>query len=322
LSARATSIVACLAIAACSHPDAPANEPASVSTSTGPAGTRSASAAALPLHFTDVTKESGVDMVITSGRSPSTQILEVKGGGIALIDYNNDGRLDIFVPNGAYLDAPDRGPGCRLYENLGGMRFKDVTREAELDFHGWGMGVAVGDVDGDGYDDIYIACYGPDVLLKNTGHGTFVDATKESGLGDPRWSTGCAFADLDGDGDLDLALLATQAGGDSAAFVIPCLHAKSGEWRALERMPTGLRAYAIAAGDLDGDGRAKILVSAQNSHHVNLWTRSGDGFARCPDIGVGTGPLGLALVDLDRDGRPELVVASAFSNQLDVVRLR
>jgi hypothetical protein len=131
-----------------------------------------------------------------------------------------------------------------------------------------------------------------------------------------------AVADLDGDGDLDLALLATQAGGDSAAFVIPCLHAKSGEWRALERMPTGLRAYAIAAGDMDGDGRAEILVSAQNSHHVNLWTKIDSGFARCADIGVGTGPLGLALVDLDRDGRPELVVASAFSSQLDVVRLR
>jgi len=103
--------------------------------------------------------------------------------------------------------------------------------------------------------------------------------------------------------------------------VIPCVQSKAG-WRVLERLSTGFRPFAIAAGDMDGDGRAEILVSAQNSHHVNLWTQSGEGFARCPDIGVGTGPLGLALVDLDRDGRPELVVASGFSDELDVVRLR
>jgi hypothetical protein len=140
-----------------------------------------------------------------------------------------------------------------------------------------------------------------------------------------------AAADLDGDGEMDLAVLATQSGGDSQGFVVPWLHAKSGEWRALDPMPTGLLPYRIAAGDLDGDGRAEILVSAQNSHHVNLWTSIGapvppgsaaPRFVRCPDLGVGTGPLDLALIDLDRDGVPELVVANAFSNDLSVIRVR
>src|SRR4029077_13949376 len=94
------------------------------------------------LHFTDVTAQSGLDMTLTCGRSPSTQLVEVKGGGLALIDYDNDGDLDVFVPNGAYLDAIDRGPGCRMFEHIGNMRFRDVTAQLGLDFHGWGMGVA------------------------------------------------------------------------------------------------------------------------------------------------------------------------------------
>jgi hypothetical protein len=161
--------------------------------------------AAVPaLHFTDQTARSGIDVVLTSGRSPATQILEVKGGGLALIDYDNDGDLDLFLPNGAYLDATAKGPGARLYENDGHMRFTDVTARSGIDFHGWGMGVAVGDVDGNGFDDLYVAAYGPDVLLLNDGNKRFTDATARAGLGDARWSTAAAFSDLDGDGDLDL----------------------------------------------------------------------------------------------------------------------
>src|SRR5204862_433335 len=93
--------------------------------------------------------------------------------------------------------------------------------------------------------------------------------------------------------------------------VVPWIHDPNGEWRALDALPTGQRPYRIAAGDLDGDGRAEIVVSAQNSHHVNLWTSRGGApasFARCPDLGVGTGPLDLALVDLvDRHVAPRAV---------------
>ena len=354
MSARAASIVACLATLACSHPDAPASAPASVPTSTGCASTRSARAAALPLHFTDVTKESGVDMVITSGRAPSTQILEVKGGGIALIDYNNDGRLDIFVPNGAYLDAPDRGPGCRLFENLGGMRFKDVTREAGLEFHGWGMGVAVGDVDGDGYDDIYIACYGPDVLLKNTGHGTFVDVTKASGLGDPRWSTGCAFADLDGDGDLDLYVVnyldfdaahpppqekflgVPVFGGPLNMKGVPdVLYENVGGGRFKDiSASSGILSVTPSSGlgvailDFDGDGKQDIFVGNDsmpsflfvNQGGLKFTDKAAQSFLALNGDGNAQATMGIGIADVNGDGKPD-VFTTNFANDTNTLRV-
>lgn len=157
------------------------------------------------LHFTDVTADSGIDLVLTSGRFPLSQILEVKGGGLGLIDFDNDGDLDLFAPNGATLDSPFAGPGCRLFENLGSMHFKDITLEAGLTFDRWGMGVVVGDYDADGFDDLFIACYGSNALLRNRGDATFEDVTDAAGVaGSDAWTTGCAFADLDADGDLDL----------------------------------------------------------------------------------------------------------------------
>jgi hypothetical protein len=132
-----------------------------------------------------------------------------------------------------------------------------------------------------------------------------------------------AAADLDGDGTTDLALLATATGGDSDGSVTPFLHDADGTWRALAPMPTGQRPYRLVAGDLDGDKRSEILVSAQNSHHVNLWiAREGGAFARAPDLGCGTGPLDLELADLDGDGRLEVIVANSFSDDLSVIRLR
>ena len=156
------------------------------------------------LRFSDVTATSGVHFTPTSGGTPSTQILEVKGGGLALIDYDNDDDLDIFVPNGATLADPTQGPGARLFRNDGAMTFTDVTALSGITHRGWSFGATVGDVDADGFDDIFIACYGADVLLRNKGDGAFEDITQRSGIHDDRWSTSAAFADLDGDGDLDL----------------------------------------------------------------------------------------------------------------------
>ncbi len=137
-----------------------------------------------------------------------------------------------------------------------------------------------------------------------------------------RWP---ASADLDGDGRADLALLIAAPGSDGPGIVVPVLQTPEGGWSAIEGFLTGARPYRIAAGDLDGDGRAEILVSAQNSHNVNLWSAPGKElpvFARGPDLGVGTGPLDLALDDLDGDGIPEILCTNAFSDEVSLIRVR
>jgi len=132
-------------------------------------------------------------------------------------------------------------------------------------------------------------------------------------------------ADLNGDRLMDIAVLVGPEGNENAGAVIPLIAKQGGGWAALEGSATGLRPYRIAAADLDGDGRAEILVSAQNSHDVNLWLSSATdprGFVRGPDLGVGTGPLGLVLADLDGDGVPEILCANHFSDSVSVIRVR
>lgn len=169
----------------------------------------SADRSQLSIHFTDITADSGIHATITCGSMPTSEILEVNGGGLAFIDFDNDGDLDLFVANGATLDSPEQGPGSRLFENLGQFHFRDITAEAGIDVYRWASGVAVGDYDGDGFDDLYICCYGPNILLRNNGNRTFTDVTGWA-FGDqaqssiPKWSTSAAFGDLDNDGDLDL----------------------------------------------------------------------------------------------------------------------
>jgi tetratricopeptide (TPR) repeat protein len=160
------------------------------------------------LRFTLLPDAAGIDLVMTSGRMPSLEIAEVNGGGVALFDYDRDGDLDVFLANGSTLEVTERGPGSRLYANRGNGTFEDATARAGIDLRRWATGVAVGDYDGDGWDDLYVACFGRNVLLRN-GAGAassrrFEDVTAQAGVGDPSWSTSAAFADLDGDGDLDL----------------------------------------------------------------------------------------------------------------------
>jgi hypothetical protein len=164
--------------------------------------------------YQDVTADSGVRFTYRNGQEAGHfTILEMMGGGVALLDYDGDGLLDIFIPGGGYFDGPDkqtvRGHGCRLYKNLGNWKFKDVTEEVGLDrplFYA--EGCAVADYDRDGWPDLLVTGWGRLALYHNEDDGKggrrFREVTREAGLTDTRWSTSAAWGDLDGDGYPDL----------------------------------------------------------------------------------------------------------------------
>ena len=169
-----------------------------------------------PVTFTDVAPEAGLRMSFTSGDERSKKyIIEANGTGVAFLDYDNDGRQDIFLVNGSRLEGFRNGqaPTNHLYRNTGGGRFEDVTLVAGLAHSGWGNGVCVADFDNDGFDDMYVTYWGSNVLYRNNGKNGFEDVTKRAGVGGPgnEWSSGCTFLDYDRDGHLDLFVTSYQA---------------------------------------------------------------------------------------------------------------
>ncbi len=306
------------------------------------------------MRFTDISSETGVRMILTCGRQPPQQILEVKGCGLALIDFDRDGDSDLFAPNGATLDDPESGPGCRLFENRGRFRFVDVTAKAGLTHRRWSFGVAVGDYDADGFDDLYVACFGPNVLLRNDGDGTFTDVSEQAGVADRRWGTGCAFGDVDGDGDLDLYVAnylefdvarppprtvylgATVLGGPHGLPPAPdrlyenlgdgTFRDGSRDSRCGEVAPAyGLNVVIV---DLTGDGLQDIYVGNDSMGNF-LFENRGEG--RFEERGVESGisfdsdgsaqaTMGIAIADIDGNHLPDLFTTN-FSSDMNTLHL-
>lgn len=239
------------------------------------------------LAFVDATADSGIDFRITAGADPPRQILEVKGGGCALFDLENDGDLDVFFPNGSTLDSPGRGPGARLYANQGEARFADRSAELELDFDRWGQGVAVGDANGDGFDDLYVTAFGANALLWNR-DGLRLESSAQAAGSEEEWSTGCAFGDLDRDGDLDLYVVnylefdPEQPPEPTSYFEVPVF-----------RGPMTLTAQADRAWENDGSGGFRERTEAWGMRAVT------------PSYG-----LGAVVVDLDLDGWQDVFVGN------------
>lgn len=169
-----------------------------------------------PVFLVDIADPAGLRMKLASGNEISKKyIVEANGSGVAFLDYDNDGWQDVFLVNGSRLEGfpESEAPTNHVYRNLGNGRFQDATREAKLVRSGWGNGVCVGDIDNDGFDDLFVTYWGPSVLYRNNGDRTFTDITSRAGVAGPvkEWSSGCTFIDYDRDGHLDLFVTSYQA---------------------------------------------------------------------------------------------------------------
>jgi len=177
---------------------------ASAGQAQAPAAPQPAKASAI--SFTDVTRDVGITWKHVNGATPDYYLIETMGGGAAFLDYNRDGRLDIFlVQSGCHkLSKNCTSPGNALYRQNADGSFTDVTAKAGVATAGYGQGVAIGDFDNDGDPDIYVTAFDRNTLLRNNGDGTFTDVTTKAGVAAGGWSSSAAFFDYDHDGFADL----------------------------------------------------------------------------------------------------------------------
>ncbi len=299
--------------------------------------------------FRDVAAEAGLNFVHFNGATGRHYMPEIMGSGVALFDYDNDGDLDVYLVQGAALDGAGkpRHPGNRLFKNLfaetGQLRFEDVTERAGVGCAGYGMGVATGDYDNDGYVDLYVTNFGSNVLYHNNGDGTFTDVTRQAGVDDPRWSTSAAWLDYDGDGRLDLFVCNyvdfTVAGNRecfSAAgepdYCTPKMYRAvpsrlfrnlgNGKFQDVTAAAGIDRSYGPALGvlsaDFNGDSRADIFVANDTAANI-LWLNQGDGTFRESALETGVAysmdglpkaGMGVALDDVFNDGSQMLLVTN------------
>jgi len=168
--------------------------------------------------LTDIAEDAGIDFIHDNGMAGDMHFVEIMGGGCAMLDYDNDGDQDIYLIQGHPIANENPSPDIffdRLYRNdlqimpdgTRNLHFTDVTEGSGLRGTGYGMGIATGDYDNNGYIDLYITNWGSNQLWQNNGDGTFTDVTEESGTDDPRWSTSASFVDFDLDGWLDLMVV-------------------------------------------------------------------------------------------------------------------
>jgi len=241
------------------------------------------------IQFRDVTQQSGIRFVHNNGAFGKKFLPETMGPGVAFIDYDNDGWPDIFLVNGA--DWPghvQKHSTPKLYHNNRDGTFTDVTHKAGLDIEIYGMGVAVGDYDNDGYDDLFITAYGQNRLFHNNGNGTFSDVTQKAGLSGPKeFSTSAAWIDYDKDGHLDLVV---------GNYV---------QWSPQTDL------YCT----LDGKSKSYCTPESYKGTSVRLWHNLGNGTFEEATQKAGLGDptsktLGVAVLDYDNDGWPDLL----FSN--------
>lgn len=242
-------------------------------------------------------------------------------GDLLLVDADSDGKIDAIATD----PKQNRVVWLRNETEKGGALKLVANATALAPAHPKGLAVL------DAPSELAVALQGPGsrtgiavLRLERDAQGAF--AWNEISSVDTIYPPlSIAASDLNGDGRRDLAILISERGADTKCFVVTALRREDGNWDRLDPFPVGFRPYRVVSGDIDGDGRGEILVSAQNSHHVELWTSTAPfagKFVRTADLGLHAGCLDVLLADLDKDGAPEIVVANGFSNDVGVVKLR
>jgi hypothetical protein len=303
------------------------------------------------VKFTDVTKSAGINFINASS-AEKKYIVESMSGGVAMFDYDNDGRLDIYLVNSYTVEAAlakRPHPHAALYHNLGDGKFEEVAAKAGVEDPGWAMGASVADYDNDGFDDLYITCFGPNKLYRNLGNGTFEDVTAKAGVGVSRFSTGAAWGDYDRDGKLDLFVagyvdfkldelpqfgkgarcqyrgIPVQCGPRGLAGAGDTLYHNNGDGtftdvskKAKVDDPNGLYGLGVMWTDFDDDGWPDIFVAndttpnfAYRNNHDGTFTEIGftSGLA-VDENGNEQACMGVSIGDYDHDGRLDLVVTN------------
>jgi hypothetical protein len=294
-----------------------------------------------------VSTPSGITFRQESSPTASKYLIETMGGGVAVLDYNNDGLLDLFFVNGGHIggsnfDRDNPKYWNRLYRQNRDGSFSDVTAEAGLHHAGegnYGMGVAVADYDNDGFPDLYVTSFGRNILYHNNGNGTFTDVTAEAGVSAGGWSASAGFFDFDNDGKLDLFV--TRYMDWSLAKSKSCVkqtYCPPGEFPATSNMlfrnrgdgtfedvslRSGIaskkgRSLGVAFNDYDGDGYADIFV-ANDGMEEFLWHNNGNGTftekaleagVALSDDGKPYAGMGVDFRDYDNDGKPDIIVTN------------
>jgi hypothetical protein len=309
-----------------------------------------------PGSFVEISERRGVNFLHQASHTSKKYLPETMGSGVALFDYDNDGRLDIFFVNGAPLSDPTpkgtipqkTGPKYwnRLYHQKADGTFEDVTEKAGLQGTGYGMGVAVGDYDNDGYEDLYVTAYGGNKLYHNNGDGTFSDVTVKAGVGGSGWSTSAAWVDLDADGFLDLVVLRylewdfddiwcgehkegyrAYCHPDYFKPARPLVYHNNGDGTFTEvaeklGLSKPAKGLGVALADYDRDGHIDLFF-ANDSMVEYLYHNKGDGSFEevglvsevAVDIDGRTyAGMGVDFADYNNDGWPDIVVTD-LANQ-------
>jgi enediyne biosynthesis protein E4 len=310
-----------------------------------------APAAADPgVHFVDVTRQAGVSFVHYTGAFGKKYLPETMGAGCAFIDYDNDGNPDILLIQGS--DFPDHHSGQRhtlkLYHNNGNGTFTDVTARAGLNVEMYGMGVAVGDYDNDGWDDIYVTGLGQARLFHNQHNGTFKDVTREAGVDNTGFGASAAWLDYDRDGRLDLVVtnyvkwspktdIYCSLDGHTKSYCTPeAYHGDTcrlfhnlgnGRFEDVTKKaglddPTG-KSLGVAVIDYDQDGWPDIAVANDtqpnklyhNNHNGTFTEQAVQAGIAFSEDGIARGAMGIDAGDFDGSGYPSLAIGN-FSNQM------